>query len=159
MSENKFENQVQHLMDELKFTPSEQVWPAIKNRIREKRRRRIFFFLVPVMAGLLITGYYFLSKTNSFPGSQKVAADLPVKKTEILQDVENKPVHIPNAKNSKTTKPENVDKTPDDNDVEQTKIKASNVLVKNDPLPNQFLTTIQNPAEDLKTPTGTINSI
>ena len=159
MSENKFENQVQHLMDELKFTPSEQVWPAIKNRIREKRRRRIFFFLVPVMAGLLITGYYFLSKTNSLPGSQKVAADLPVKKTEILQDVENKPVHIPNAKNSKTTKPENVDKTPDDNDVEQTKIKASNVLVKNDPLQNQFPTTIQNPAEDLKTPTGTINSI
>ena len=79
MSENKFENQVQHLMDELKFTPSEQVWPAIKNRIRQKRRRRLFFFLVPVMAGLIFTGYYFLTKTNNSPVSQN-ATDAPAQK-------------------------------------------------------------------------------
>ncbi|MBA2498355.1 MAG: hypothetical protein H0V30_01370 [Chitinophagaceae bacterium] len=65
MSENKFENQVQHLMDELKLTPSEEVWPAVKKRISEKRKRRFILFFLPIIAGLILGAVYYYQNTRT----------------------------------------------------------------------------------------------
>ncbi len=55
MPVNEFEKQVQQKMEDLKFTPSAEVWTEVEKRIRkEKRRRRIiFWWLLP---GLLLGG-------------------------------------------------------------------------------------------------------
>ncbi len=160
MSENKFENQVQHLMDELKFTPSEEVWPAIKNRIREKRRRRIFFFLIPLMAGLLVTGYYFLTKTNTLPVSQKEIVKSPVEKLQnsALSNENHITGNTPDLKNSITIQRGDQTSLPVDNDIEQTKIKANHDLVKINAVPNSFPIAKQNPVEEMKTPMGILDS-
>ncbi len=68
MPVNEFEKQVQQKMEDLKFTPSAEVWTEVEKRIRkEKRRRRIiFWWLLP---GLLLGGaaafYYTQSKNDS----------------------------------------------------------------------------------------------
>ena len=68
MEENKFEKQVQQKMDELKIHPSDAVWLNIAKRIEKKRRSRwgvLFFFL---LAGLMITGGYFIFFNNGKQG-------------------------------------------------------------------------------------------
>ncbi|MFT3935456.1 MAG: porin family protein [Chitinophagaceae bacterium] len=52
MPENDFEKQVQQKMDELRFEPSETVWPEVEKEIREKKKRRVIFWL-PLFALLL----------------------------------------------------------------------------------------------------------
>ena len=159
MSENKFENQVQHLMDELKFTPSEEVWPAIKNRIRQKRRRRLFFFLVPVMAGLIFTGYYFLTKTNNSPVSQN-ATDAPAQKIEHTKPGnDNLPANNLHNKNLNAIQPNTPGLIPSYNDTEQPKTKANNELVKRDHVTSQYPVLKQKQEEELKTAVNIIDPI
>ena len=55
MSANKFDNQVQQKMDELRLQPTAQVWEEVERRIREKKRRRVIIFWF-LFAGLLISG-------------------------------------------------------------------------------------------------------
>jgi len=55
MSANRFENQVQQKMDELRLQPTAQVWEEVERRIREKKRRRIIVFWF-LFAGLLLSG-------------------------------------------------------------------------------------------------------
>lgn len=154
MSENKFENQVQHLMDELKFTPSEQVWSAIKNRIRQKRRRRFFFFLVPVMAGLLFTGYYFLTKTSNSPVSQN-ATNAPAQKFETsVPGNDNSPADNLHIKNSNKIQPNEPGLILSDNVTEQPKTKVNDELAVIDPVTNQIPIAKPKPAEELNTLIG-----
>lgn len=160
MSENKFENQVQHLMDELKFTPSEEVWPAIKNRIREKRRRRFFLFLIPVIAGFLYTGYYFFTKTNSLPVSKNEVVYAPAEKLEISEPgKEHISGNTPDIKNSKTIQTDEPTLSSIGNNIEPPKIKSNNEIVNIDPDANQIPYAKQNQPEEFKTSIGAIDTL
>ena len=59
MPGNDFEKQVQQKMDELKFVPSDNVWPAVQKEIADRKKRR------PLLIWLLIGGL-FLGGAASF---------------------------------------------------------------------------------------------
>jgi hypothetical protein len=59
MSANEFERQVQRQLDRFQLSPSASVWQKVEEEIREKKRRRaIFFILLPVALGLLVFSIY-----------------------------------------------------------------------------------------------------
>ena len=57
MPENEFERKVSSEMQELRFKPSEKVWLQVEERIREKKKRRVFIILL-FFAGLALLGYW-----------------------------------------------------------------------------------------------------
>src|SRR5258708_4471069 len=67
MPENEFEKKVSSEMQALKFTPSEQVWLRVEERIRKKNKRRVFVIIF-LLAGLALLGYW--QRSNLF-GEQK----------------------------------------------------------------------------------------
>jgi hypothetical protein len=67
MPENEFEKKISSEMHELKFKPSEQVWLRVEERIKTKKKRRIFVVIF-LLAGLGLLGYW--QRTNLF-GEQK----------------------------------------------------------------------------------------
>jgi hypothetical protein len=67
MPENEFEKKVSSEMQELKFKPSEHVWLRVEERIKTKKKRRIFVVIF-LLAGLGLLGYW--QRTNLF-GEQK----------------------------------------------------------------------------------------
>ena len=57
MYDPKFEKEVQRKMEELEFSPSEAVWTNIEKAVnREKKRRRIPFFWLFFLSGMLLMG-------------------------------------------------------------------------------------------------------
>jgi type VI protein secretion system component VasF len=56
MPEKDFEKQVQEKMEELRLRPGDPVWDKIERTLRKEKRRRVFFIL-PLLAGLLLLGY------------------------------------------------------------------------------------------------------
>jgi hypothetical protein len=58
MQENKFDKQVRQAMDDLKLKPSATVWTNVESQIREKRRRRRAFIILPVLLGIALIGYF-----------------------------------------------------------------------------------------------------
>jgi hypothetical protein len=69
MHENNFEKQVQEKMDQLGFDPSDAVWAAVDREINKEKRRRIPFFMLFFLSGLLLAGggVYFGMIKNSSP--------------------------------------------------------------------------------------------
>jgi hypothetical protein len=98
MQEQNFEKQVQKKLEELNLSPSAPVWKKVEEQIREKKdRRRIFFWLIPVV--LLGSGIYLYSVN-----------DKPVEKTgptgiakEILQENSNQNPSVTTRDNSTTS--------------------------------------------------------
>ena len=67
MPENEFEKKISSEMQELRFKPSENVWLRVEERIREKKKRRIFIVIF-LLAGLALLGYW---QRNNLFGEQK----------------------------------------------------------------------------------------
>ena len=95
MQENKFENQVQQQMEELRIRPSEAVWENVEGELQKKKKRRIVFYLF-LLAGLSLLGYsgYFVynnSKSNLVQQTITVPHDndKPIKENEELPSIEN----------------------------------------------------------------------
>jgi hypothetical protein len=53
MPENEFEKKVQQRMEELRFTPSDEVWKEVEHRIRKEKKKRRFIFWLPLLFLLL----------------------------------------------------------------------------------------------------------
>jgi len=74
MPGNDFEKQVQLKMDELKFVPSDTVWPAVEKKITDRKKRRRLFIWLPVL-GLFLSGaaWFFMAGGNT-TAKNRVAA-------------------------------------------------------------------------------------
>ena len=68
MPENEFEKKVSSEMQELKFKPSEKVWGQVEERIRRKKKRRVFVIIF-FLAGLALLGYW--QRDNLFGETKK----------------------------------------------------------------------------------------
>src|SRR6185436_12937586 len=122
MPENEFEKKISSEMQELKFKPSEHVWLRVEERIKTKKKRRVFVVIF-LLAGLGLLGYW--QRTNLF-GEQKndivkaVQKDSSGEKQKEENSETTKEANNSSAikQNTETTKPEETknttDKTADD---------------------------------------------
>jgi hypothetical protein len=60
MSGHDFEKQVRQKLNDLKMTPSTAAWENIENSLRERKRRPVAFYWVPLLLIGLATGGYFI---------------------------------------------------------------------------------------------------
>jgi hypothetical protein len=75
MQEQNFEKQVDKIMDDLVIQPSPSVWQKVEEQIRRKKdRRRIVFWLLPVLLVSIGLSYWFISSDSN--GMQK-QIDIP----------------------------------------------------------------------------------
>jgi hypothetical protein len=82
MSDHEFERQVQQKMDELKFSPSANVWKGIELDLdKDRKRRRGLFWWPAALLVLLAGGYLFYSGGASNPSV--------VTKNQDLQDLKD----------------------------------------------------------------------
>lgn len=63
MPANDFEKKAKQLLDEVSIRPNEQVWIEVEKRIRERKRRR-WFIILPLIAGLMLGGYFIARQYN-----------------------------------------------------------------------------------------------
>ena len=98
MAANEFEKNVRREMDEFKVHPSEEVWPKIEERIREKnRKRRVLFFVLFSSIALMLGGY---GVYNFSGGKTRSEAQDKLSESDQLND-KNK---IDNSKNEELNK-------------------------------------------------------
>src|SRR5262245_42283802 len=60
MPANDFEKQVQQRLDDFQLNPSASVWEKVEEELRDKRKRRVIYFLLPLMIALLGFSVYYL---------------------------------------------------------------------------------------------------
>src|SRR3981081_341457 len=77
MQENEFEKRAQKVMEEWKVRPSVSVWQGVEKRIQEKKRRKRWLLIRPMLAGLALSGYFakqYFFTTNKF--QSKVSTEI-----------------------------------------------------------------------------------
>ena len=68
MSDHEFERQVQQKMDELKFSPSANVWKGIEQDLDKDRKRRWGYVWWPAALLVLLAGVgYYLNQDSQDP--------------------------------------------------------------------------------------------
>ena len=80
MSDHEFEKQVQRKMDELKLSPSNAVWTAVEQNIRQHNKRRRFGFWWPLAFVFLgVSGYVMYAVQQPSEGKLPLAKSKAVK--------------------------------------------------------------------------------
>jgi hypothetical protein len=82
MPESGFEKEMQQRMEELRLTPSAEVWDEVERRIRkEKKKRRILFWL-PLLCllggGLVTSGIWLAKRKTDHPRTSITGSNLPL---------------------------------------------------------------------------------
>src|SRR5450755_210622 len=92
MHEDKFENEVQKIMDQLSFDPADTVWSNVAKGIGKDKKRRGPLFWIFLIAGPIIIGggYFFitnnrLEKASVINRSEKASAFNSLTKTDSFQ--------------------------------------------------------------------------
>src|SRR5258708_5254010 len=91
MPENEFEKKVQQRMEELEFTPSGEVWKEVEYRIRKEKKKRRFFFWLPLLSLALgggITAAIWL--INNIQSNLPSVQNKPAEKKQSPQDIPEK---------------------------------------------------------------------
>ena len=105
MPVNDFEKRVQQRMEELKLSPSPEVWEQVASRIREKKRRRFIFWLL--LPGLLLGGgilfFVFAPGKKKIVANEKVSARPNFNENDLRQEKNKNTVDF----NTEKTEPEN----------------------------------------------------
>lgn len=111
MPENEFEKKVSSELQELKFKPSETVWMKVEERIRKKKRRRVFIILF-LLAGLALLGYW--QRDDLFgekkEGIVKTGTPLQEKNNTVNDNAQNTPEETKTTTETQKLKPEISDK-------------------------------------------------
>ena len=117
MPENEFEKKVSSEMQGLRFKPSDNVWLRVEERIKTKKKRRVFVVIF-LLAGLALLGYW--QRTNLF-GEQKndiaktIQKDSSGEKQKEEKSESTNEINNSSAikQNTGTTKPEEIKNTTD----------------------------------------------
>lgn len=139
MQANEFEKKVKLSIDELKLHPSGKVWQKVEEAIRErKRKRRIAFFLLFALIGLLLAGYGIYNYSNQKPvqGNETVS-DVKPTTTEPNNDNNNSNQTIQTDKNNNNNNANNNNTTINNNTVKQDDKTVTDKLVNNSNQPKQ----------------------
>lgn len=71
MSVKRFEEQVRDSMEELKFSPSENVWAGVVSELNKRRKRRVALWWIPI--GLLLVGTVYFWNQSQVGDSNSMA--------------------------------------------------------------------------------------
>jgi hypothetical protein len=72
MSDHEFEKQVRQKLDDLRLMPSANAWENIEEGLRERKRRALPFFWLPLlMIGLAAGGYWIVNRQSSIVNKEK----------------------------------------------------------------------------------------
>lgn len=80
MSVKRFEEQVRDSMDELKFSPSENVWTGVVSELDKRRKRRIALWWIPI--GLLLIGSVYFWNQSQVGDSNSMVQNEKTSSTE-----------------------------------------------------------------------------
>ncbi len=110
MSGHEFEKQVRHKLDDLKMKPSAEAWVNIEDKLREKKRRVVPIFWLPLLLVGLAAGGYFIFRNE---GQKDVVA------TTVTSKKENAATQTPQVNTPQAAAPEadaaQVNSLPDNN--------------------------------------------
>jgi hypothetical protein len=73
MSVKRFEEQVRDSMEELKFSPSENVWAGVVSELDKRRKRRVALWWIPI--GLLLVGSVYFWNQSQVVDSNTIAVN------------------------------------------------------------------------------------
>jgi hypothetical protein len=92
MSGHDFEKQVRQKLNDLKISPSTESWENIENKLRERKRRPVAFYWVPLLLlGLAAGGYFILNNDQKTILSDKNSTpDVNVNVQPDKQDISTK---------------------------------------------------------------------
>lgn len=134
MHENEFEKQVREKMEQLDFDPSESVWTGVNMEINKDKKRRVPFFWLFFLPGLLLAGgaYYFVASNNTPVKSLKLPEQSDIAKKQsnepATQSIEPQK-DIQKISNDRSAEPQNnIRKTPNGKTANDAKIAVHNSL-------------------------------
>jgi len=110
MPENEFEKKVSSEMQQLKFKPSEKVWLRVEERIRKKKKRRVFIIIF-LLAGLALLGYW--QRNNLFGEKKNEIIKTEQQKENNTKTSEQANTSATIKQNTETTKQEEINTTND----------------------------------------------
>jgi len=131
MPENEFEKKVSSEMQELKLKPSEKVWLQVEERIRRKKKRRVFIIIF-LLAGLALLGYWqwnnlFDGKENSIVKAEPTTG----KESKPVTEEKSKPNEPVNNKTEKTAEKKNIEsKKKNEITIDQKDSKTNTIKLK-----------------------------
>ncbi|MBL7751805.1 MAG: hypothetical protein JNN29_10480 [Chitinophagaceae bacterium] len=89
MPTNNFEKRVQEEMEGFKLPPSDDVWLIVEEKIRERKRRRFLFWLLPILLGGAMATYFLLNRPDSNASSELTTVQPTTVKEAIKKEQES----------------------------------------------------------------------
>jgi hypothetical protein len=109
MSGHEFEKQVRQKIFDLKMSPSMQAWENIEEKLKERKRRPVAFYWVPLLlVGLAAGGYFMLNREGEIAHSTIVHASPQEKTNTNAPTIENNETASSNSQQHELQSPEKV---------------------------------------------------